>query len=65
MCMMLRRGGSEEAGGGTSGSRLPGGAGGAPEPLQPDQLLERRCKRTRPVRSEVVPLETASAAGKG
>ena len=46
-----------------SGSWLSGGVGGALELLQPDHLLERRCKRTRPVRSEPVVAETASAAG--
>ena len=43
--------------------RLALGVGGAHELLQPDHLLERRCKRTRPVRPEAVGGETARAAG--
>ena len=50
-------------GGGLSEGRLSGGVGSAQERLQPDHLLERQCKCTRPVRPEAVVLETASTAG--
>ena len=42
-----------------------GGIDDALEFLQPDHVLERRYKRTRPLRPEAVVVETARAAVKG